>query len=293
VTAVAVIGTGHMGAAMATRIAGAGHVVTVWNRTGSTAAAVASSCHATVASTAAAAAGFAAVIVVSLADDEAVREVYGGEDGLIAGLNQGTVVADTSTVHPATVRSLAPLVGERGAVLLDTPVSGSVPVVERGQITVLAGGPLAALDIARPVLESFASRIFHLGDSGAGATMKLAVNSVVHGLNLSVAEALVLAERAGVARELAYDVFAASVVGAPFVQYKRDAFVHPASAPVAFSVALMAKDYRLIADFAHSVGARMDQLDASRAVSEEAIAAGLGDRDMSAVAELLRRPRPR
>lgn len=289
-TAVAVIGAGRMGAAMAARLAGAGHRVTIWNRTPSRASSVAATFGGSVASTAASAVASASVVVVSLADDDVVWSVYTGPDGLVGGLRPGTVVADTSTVHPATVHGLAPVVAARGATLLDTPVSGSVPVVERGQVTVLAGGPADALETARPVLESFAGRIFHLGDSGAGATMKLAVNSVVHGLNLSIAEALVLAERAGVARTDAYDVVAASVAGGPFVQYKRDAFVSPESAPVAFSIDLMAKDYRLIKAFADSVGARMDQLDASRAVSEEAVTAGLGDRDMSAVAELLRRP---
>ena len=118
-----------------------------------------------------------------------------------------------STVAPATVRSLTPLVAQKGATLLDTPVSGSVSVVESGTLTVMAGGDQAALDRARPVLDAFAKSIFHLGDVGAGATMKLVVNSLVHSLNVAVSEALVLAEKAGLDRETVYDIFEAGAAG--------------------------------------------------------------------------------
>jgi 3-hydroxyisobutyrate dehydrogenase/2-hydroxy-3-oxopropionate reductase len=144
------------------------------------------------------------------------------------------------------------------------------------------------LQRARPILGAFGSRIVHLGAQGAGATMKLVVNSVVHGLNQAVAEALVLAERAGVDRAAAYDVFASSAVAAPFVQYKREAYVNPETAAVAFALELVAKDLRLIGDLADSVGARMPQLAANAGVVDEAIRRGYGDRDLSALAHLLR-----
>jgi 3-hydroxyisobutyrate dehydrogenase-like beta-hydroxyacid dehydrogenase len=118
--------------------------------------------------------------------------------------------------------------------------------------------------------------------------MKLAVNSVVHGLNQALAEALVLAERAGVDRAAAYEVFASSAVAAPFVHYKRDAFEHPETAPVAFMLDLVAKDLDLIDTLAIRVGARMDQLAANRQVVRDALAAGLGEQDLSALAVLLR-----
>ena len=118
--------------------------------------------------------------------------------------------------------------------------------------------------------------------------MKLVVNSVVHGLNQAVAEALVLAERAGLDRAAAYDVFASSAVAAPFVGYKRDAYVHPENAAVAFALDLVAKDLRLIGDLAESVGAHMPQLAANAGVVSEALTRGYGDRDMSALAHVLR-----
>ncbi|MBA2953199.1 NAD-binding protein [Nocardioides sp. MAH-18] len=281
---VAVVGTGRMGAAMAARVAGAGHDLTVWNRT----PAKAEGLGGPVAGTAREAVADADVVVVSLADDAAVRAAYGGPDGLVAGLGPEQVVVDTSTVAPETVRALAGDVAATGAALLDTPVSGSVPSVESGTILVMAGGDADALERARPALESFAERIILLGPVGAGATMKLAVNAMVFGLNQTLAESLVLAERAGVDREQAYEVIASSAVAAPFVHYKRAAFADPGSAPVAFALDLVAKDLDLAAALAAEVGAEVPQLATNRGVVGDAIAAGRGGEDLSALAEHLR-----
>jgi 3-hydroxyisobutyrate dehydrogenase/2-hydroxy-3-oxopropionate reductase len=285
---VAVVGVGRMGGAMAARLAGAGLRVVLYNRTSSRATVVAEAIGASVAGTAAQAAAGADVVLCSLADDAAAAASYRGGAGLAAGLRPDAVVLETSTLAPATVRELEPLVAARGAALLDAPVSGSVPVVQRGELTVMVGGDPEALRRARPALDPLARQVFHLGSLGAGATMKLAVNSVVHALNQALAEALVLAEKAGLDREAAYQVFQASAVAAPFVHYKRDAFVQPGNAAVAFSLDLVAKDLALIAGLAERVGARTDQLAANRRVVAEAVAAGLGERDMSALAGLLR-----
>jgi 3-hydroxyisobutyrate dehydrogenase/2-hydroxy-3-oxopropionate reductase len=286
---VAVVGTGRMGAAMAARLAGAGQQVVMYNRTRARAEDAARGTGARVVDTPAAAAAAAEVVLVSLADDDAVRAAYAGDRGLAAGLRPGTVVLEMSTIAPQTVRELEPLVTTAGATLLDAPVSGSVPVVLRGELTVLVGGDASALDRARPALATFARRVLHLGAIGAGATMKLAVNSVVHALNQALAEALVLAEKAGVDRPAAYEVFANSAAAAPFVLYKQDAFLHPESAPVAFALDLVAKDLDLIQALAAQVGARMDLTDAGRRLVDEARAAGLGRADLSALAVHLRR----
>jgi 3-hydroxyisobutyrate dehydrogenase-like beta-hydroxyacid dehydrogenase len=286
--AVAVVGTGRMGSAMAARLHGAGHRLTVHNRTTARAAEWAERLGTVPATSPAQAVADADIVVVSLADDAALRSSYLGPDGIVAGLRPGAVVLDTSTVDPDTIRDLFPLVAGAGASLLDSPVSGSVMLCERGELTALVGGSAVALDTARPALETFAGRVFHVGESGAGATIKLAVNAVLHGLNQALAEALVLAEQAGVQRAAAYEVFAASAAGAPFVQYKRDAYLRPDETPVAFALDLVAKDLRLIATLAQRVGARMDQAATNAAVVADARAAGLGDQDMSALAHLLR-----
>ena len=112
--------------------------------------------------------------------------------------------------------------------------------------------------------------------------MKLAVNAIVHATNQALAEALVLAEKAGVDRATAYEVFASSAIASPFVLYKRDAFERPGETPVAFSLDLVAKDYALILALAERVGAVMDQATTGRATAAAAMEAGLGQQDMSA-----------
>jgi len=284
----AVVGTGRMGAAMVGVLRRAGEPVTVYNRSSSRADEVASSFAAVVADTAGEAASVARTVLVSLADDAAVQSVYSGPDGLVAGLRGNSVVVETSTLSPATVRELAARVEGAGAAMLDAPVSGSVPLVERGELTFMVGGDAEALDRVRPVLDLLGKRVFHLGGHGAGATMKLAVNAALHGLNQALAEALVLAEKAGIDRSAAYEVFASSALAAPFVLYKRPAYERPGDQPAAFTLELVAKDLALAIDLATEVGARTPQLATNRDVVAAALAAGLGEADMSALAVLLR-----
>jgi len=288
IQSVAVVGTGRMGGAMVARLRGAGHPVVVFNRTTERADDVAALTGATVAATPREAAEAADVVIVSLADDAAVTAAYAGSDGLVAGLRPGAVVLESSTVAPHTVRALGSDVAARGATLLDAPVSGSVPVVQRGELTFMVGGDPDALDRVRPVLAPLAAEVFHVGAPGTGAAMKLAVNAVVLGLNQALSESLVLAERAGIDRADAYKVFAASAVAAPYVRYKREAFERPDDTPVAFMIDLVAKDLTLIAALAAETGARMDQAAANLRLAQEAVDAGYGTRDISAVAAYLR-----
>ncbi|MEA2497818.1 MAG: 3-hydroxyisobutyrate dehydrogenase [Actinomycetota bacterium] len=264
------------------------HDVVVWNRTYSKAQAVADATGAEVAATAAEAARGASFVLTSLADDAAVEKVFVGSEGVVEGLDPGTIVMEMSTIAPRTVLDLRSPVEDRGAALLDAPVSGSVSFAEAGTLTIMVGGEAEAVDRARPVLEALSTKLLHVGDLGAGATMKLAVNAIVHGLDVALSEALVLAEKTGVNRAAAYEVFANSAVAAPFVLYKQEAFVHPEEAPVAFSLDLVDKDLELILDLAGSVGAQMEQGETNRLVVRQALEAGLGDRDLSAIAVLLR-----
>ena len=284
----AVLGTGRMGAAMAERLASQGVAVVVYNRSRERAAALAERIGATIASSPAEAAAAADVTISMVADDAAVRALFEGPDGVAAGIRPGSVAVDCSTVLPDTIRSVAGSVQAKGAGILDAPVSGSVSSTLSGELTIMVGGGAADLDRARPVLDRLARRVFHLGPLGTGAAMKLAVNTLIFGLNECVAEGLVLAERNGIDRALAYDVLAASAAGAPFVGYKRDAFVEPETTAVAFSLALAAKDLRLIADLAAASGTAMPQA----AVNLEVVTAAEGsignEADFSRVASHLR-----
>jgi 3-hydroxyisobutyrate dehydrogenase-like beta-hydroxyacid dehydrogenase len=274
-----------MGGAMAGTLRRNGFDVVVWNRDRAKCDAVASVSGASVAESAAVAAAAADVMLTSLADDAAVETVYAEAK---EGIHGGQVVLEMSTIAPQTVRAIEPAVRERGGSLLDAPVSGSVPVVERGELLIMVGGDADALDRARPVLESLSSKIVHVGELGAGAATKLAVNALVHGLAVALSESLVLAEKAGVDRSTAYEVFASGAAGAPFVQYKRAAFERPDETPVAFTLDLVSKDLDLILELADRVAAPMAQAQTNRREVRDALVAGMSGRDMSALAEYLR-----
>jgi 3-hydroxyisobutyrate dehydrogenase-like beta-hydroxyacid dehydrogenase len=272
---------------MARRLASQGASLVLYNRSRERAEELAATIGASVAASPAEAAWQVDVLISMVADEQAVENLYRGPQGAIEGLSDRTVAADMSTVPPSVVLGLESAVRATGAGLLDSPVSGSVPLAEAGTLTIMAGGEAADLERARPVLEMLSGRIFHMGGLGKGATIKLAVNAIIFGLNQSVAESLVLAEKAGVDRARAYEVFAASAIGAPFVQYKRNAFVEPGAHPPAFSLELAAKDLRLILGLAHEVRADMPQSEVNLEQIAAAAASG-AHQDLADVAVRLR-----
>jgi 3-hydroxyisobutyrate dehydrogenase/2-hydroxy-3-oxopropionate reductase len=274
---------------MARRFAAAGHDLVLWNRNISKAEILAGEIDAIVAATAANAAAAADVVITSLADDTAVRSVYLGESGVAAGIEPRSIAVETSTVSPETIEVVGAAIDATGAGFVECPVSGSVATVESGTLTVMAAGDQDQVARIEPVLSAIAKRVIHVGVRGNGAATKLAVNGLVHGLNVALSEALVLAEKAGVDRRTAYEVFASGAGGAPFVRYKRDAYEHPDNAPVAFSLDLVAKDLELITALGERVGAPMAQAETGLDIVRRAISAGLGDRDLSAVAVFLRK----
>ena len=282
------IGTGRMGSALATAVAGKGGHVVLYNRTPDRARLLADRLGGRVASTPADLAADVDVLITMVADDEAVRSVYRSPGGALGGLSARTVAVDMSTVLPDTIRGLEAEIRATGAGVLDAPVSGSVTLAEAGTLTLMVGGEAGDLERARPVLEAVGRRIFHLGPLGAGATVKLAVNTVVFGLGAAIAEALVLAEGAGVDRATAYEVFANSTFASPFVDYKRGSYVDPDGTPPQFSIDLARKDLGLILELAGRVGLSMPQA----SVNEEVLGAAArdlgGQRDFALVAEHLR-----
>jgi len=283
VAEVAVLGAGRMGSAMARRVAGAGHGLTVWNRTEAAAHALASSVPggARVAGTPADAVRGCDVVLSVLADGATTCAVLLDTDVLGALPRQG-VVCDLATSGVAAASALGTGLAEAGVPFVDAPVSGSVPAVEAGTLLVMAGGDPAAIAAAEPILAAFARRVVRVGDVSAGQAMKLAVNLVVHDLNAALAEALILAEHAGITRQDAYDVLADSVVAAPFVGYKRAAFLDP-DTPVAMSLDLVRKDLRLIAELAADVDVSIAVTAAAEVVVEAACEAGHGSQDMAAL----------
>ena len=288
VLTVGLVGTGRMGSAMARALSRAGVPLVVHNRNPDRAQALADELGARVAGSPAEVAAAADVTLTMLADNAAVTDVFGGDRGLLAGARRGSVLVDLSTVTPDTLRAFAAAARAAGVGLLDSPVSGSTATAEAGQLTLMVGGEAADLERARPALKPLAKAIFHLGPLGTGAAMKLAVNTLIFGLNGAVSEGLVLAELAGIDRAAAYDVLAASAAGAPFVGYKRAAFVDPDGTPVAFSLDLAEKDLRLITAFADALGVSMPQATTNLAMVRSASTGGRGGHDFSTVAQELR-----
>ena len=287
-TRIAFLGLGRMGAPMAANLVKAGYPVVVWNRTLEKATAFAAEHGAEAAETPARAAAQTDVVITMLADDAALAACHRDAGGILAGLKAGAVVVDMGTSSPGIVAELTRDVAARGGRFVDAPVSGSVAAATDAALTILAAGPVDAVEAVRPVLAAMGKKVFHLGESGNGSAMKLAVNTVVHGLNCALAEALVLAERSGIARADAYEVFLNSAIAAPFVHYRQEAFERPGGVPVAFRMVLAGKDLRLAQELAAALGAVLPQAARNQDIFARAIAAGYGEHDESAVADYLR-----
>lgn len=229
------------------------------------------------------------VVITMVADADAAREVIAGPGGVLKGAGPGSIVVEMSTIGPAAARELAAAAARQEVALLDAPVSGSVSTAEAGELTTMVGGEVEAFERVRPTLAAMTRAQFHLGPSGAGAAMKLALNLLVASTAHALSEALVLAESAGVAPEDAYEVVMASAVSSPFVRYKRDAYLSPARTPAAFSLQLMDKDLEL----AEALAAESHLPLLAAAAAREAVARAEelvgGDADIAELAEALRR----
>lgn len=285
---VAFVGIGKMGLPMAGNVLRAGHDVTVFNRT-------VERCDplrddgATVATSAAEAVRDAEVLVTMLADPTAVAAQILEDEAVLGDAPEGLVWLEMSTIGPTAARKFSSRAADEGVEMLDAPVSGSVAVAEAAALVAMVGGGDDALERARPVLEAMTKAHFHLGASGAGAAMKLAVNVMIASQTVAISEALVLAEAADIAREDAYEVIAAGALASPFVDYKRDAFLDPDGTPAAFALDLMRKDLKLALEQGEAVG--LPLLGAGASADVMTLAAGLegGDEDLVRVADALRR----
>lgn len=189
-------GMGIMGKGMAANLLGAGHNVTVWNRTPDRTAPLVEA-GAAVAATPAELAAQCDIIMMCVSDTPDVEEVTLGTDGLINGLATGKIVVDHSTISASATKKLAAAVQGKGADWVDAPVSGGSEGAEKGTLSIMAGGTAATLEKVMPYLEAYGSSITHVGPIGAGQMVKL-VNQVLVVVNgLAVSEALLLAEAGG------------------------------------------------------------------------------------------------
>jgi 3-hydroxyisobutyrate dehydrogenase-like beta-hydroxyacid dehydrogenase len=216
----------------------------------------------------------------------AVRAVTGGDDGILAGLGPGKVYVDMSTASPANTRALAAKVAERGAAMLDAPVSGSVLTLEQGKLTVMVGGDEAVFEHVRPVLEAIGPKVFHVGANGAAVTIKIASNLSLAVQMTAFSEGVLLAEKSGIPRAKAVEVLLGTVIASPMVTY-RGPFVLEQPEEAWFDVNMMQKDMNL----ALELGRELDvPLPTTATVNELLTAArglGLEHRDFAIVFDVL------
>ncbi|MBI3429781.1 MAG: NAD(P)-dependent oxidoreductase [Actinobacteria bacterium] len=214
------------------------------------------------------------------------EQVLIGESTLLRSANPGVIFVDMGTSGVESAKLLSAKISAAGYRFVDAPVSGSVATIASHQLLVLASGPGDAIDEIRPVLSAFAKKVANLGAAGNGQAMKLAVNLVVHSLNAAVAEGLALASAAGIDLVAAYDIFDESVIAAPFVKYKRSAFLD-AGAPVAMRMDTVLKDLGLIHSLGLATGARLDATLALEELYRQACAGGFESRDMASLLHFL------
>jgi 3-hydroxyisobutyrate dehydrogenase/2-hydroxy-3-oxopropionate reductase len=205
------------------------------------------------------------------------------DGGLFATAAEGHRHVLMGTMGIGVVKELAAEAARRGVCLADAPVSGSVAAARAGTLTTMVGSTPELFDELRPVLAEFTQAQFHVGPVGSGNVVKLAVNVVVGAINESVAEALLLATKAGVDRSLFYEVLQAGAGGGAYVDYKKHAFLSADDPPVDAPVTLIHKDLTLAAELAEQLGIRLPGAAADASVLADAIAHGHGNLDLSRI----------
>jgi 3-hydroxyisobutyrate dehydrogenase-like beta-hydroxyacid dehydrogenase len=240
---VGIVGLGDMGTGMAERLLDAGYEVHGWNRTPAKAErleprglriaesprAVAESC---------------TFVISMVADNAALRAICDGESALLAGLGPGKVFIEMSTTAPALVRELAERVAATGAKLLDAPVSGSILTLRSGKLLIMVGGDRDAFERAQPVLLAIGPTVRHVGEVGQAKALKIGVNLSLAVQMLAFSEGVLLAERSGVDRRVAFDTFLHSVIASPMLQYRAPFALDPPDYPW-FPCTMMQKDLDL------------------------------------------------
>ena len=281
------VGLGVMGSRIAHRLLQGGHHLTGYNRTRSKAQWLLDQ-GMQWAETPRAVAEASDVTFTMVTNTEALRAVTEGPHGIVAGLGPGKVYVDMSTVSPAASRALAAQVAATGAQMLDAPVSGSVSTLEEGRLTIMVGGEAATFERVRPILLAIGPKATHVGENGKAVLMKIATNLGLAVQMLAFSEALLLAEKGGIARETAADVLLNSVIASPMLKY-RGPFALNMPDEAWFDVNMMQKDLLL----ALEAGRQTDVPLPTTAIANEMLTAarglGLASYDFAVVYEVLAR----
>ena len=274
------IGLGYMGSRIARRLARPGFSVVAFDRNRRKAAELAPVGISPV-SDPRDLAHNADVILSCLSDDEAVRAVYDGPDGVIAHARPDALIVEMSTVRPETSRGLYRAGKKRGIDVLDVAISGSTPAAEQGALTLLSGGDRDVFDAAEPIFRAIAAQWFYLGPSGSGTTMKLVVNALLGVGMQAIAEAAAFGEKAGLERDRMLEVLAQTKVVAP-AHAGKIAQARANNYAPQFPLRHMNKDFKLILEEAATLQAPMPVTAAAQQKNMSEAAQGV-EEDFSAV----------
>lgn len=274
---IAYLGLGTMGRGMAGNLVKAGHDVTVWNRSAGRSVPGAET-----ASTVAEAVDGAEFVLYCFADDRAVRDVVLSEGGLAGLVSASAVVIDLSTISPEASEEERAAFEARDVRFLDAPVFGSKGEAEAGGLWVVVGGDAEVYEVSRPVLEAVSETVHHIGPGGAGVRMKLVGNLVVASQLLALGQALTLAKKGGLDLQKVLDVLAVTDFKSPIFDGVGPSVLAGDYSP-SFALALMQKDAGLIQSYADAVGASVPGVATARRYIDEAMEAGFGGENASAL----------
>jgi 3-hydroxyisobutyrate dehydrogenase-like beta-hydroxyacid dehydrogenase len=273
------IGLGLMGSRIVKRLLAAGHQVYGYNRTPAKAAGLIQEgmlWQATPREVARA----ADITFSMVTDTAALSSITEGPDGILAGLSQGKIYVDMSTVSPRLIRELAGRAAAAGARMLDAPVSGSVPAAEQGTLIIYVGGEAQALEAVRPIFESLSQKIIHVGANGQAIATKIAINLNLPAQLVALFEGVLLAERSGVPRAAALDALLNSVAASTAMKY-RAPFILNMPEEVWFSAAMMQKDIQLALELGEELGVSLRTAELVNEMLERAKEMGYSDEDFA------------
>lgn len=279
-------GTGRMGAAIAQRLLGLGHEVTVWNRTAEKTGPLAAA-GAKVAATPSRLASASETVITILTDASAIAAAYHSKDGLLSGDVSGKLFVEMSTVRPETERALAGKIRAKGAAMIECPVGGTIGPAKDGKLFGFVGGETADVARAKPLLEQMCRRIEHVGPVGAGASMKLAINLPLLVFWQAFGEALALVRPLGLDAARLVDIFG-DTSGAPTALRNRAPALAAAIqgkevGPITVDIDAMRKDLRTMVEEGKGLGAELPVTSRALECYDQASGAGLGKGDITAI----------
>ena len=279
-------GLGRMGVPMAKNLINAGFDIQVWNRNPARSAYFATEMQCQIAQTPEALASACDIVITMLADDAASQDVYLGESGLLKG-KKAMVFIEMSTVSPNWINRLQSQSSR--AAIIDAPVSGATQAAQAGKLMIMVGGSEEITQPLLPIFDALGEKTIILGKQSAGATMKLAINSVIHSLNQAAAESLNLAQAAGIELPLAYEALESSAACAPMLRYRKPLYLNERAHQVTFTIGLAAKDVDLATRLARSLDVQMPQAELNLGILNQASQNGYANRDMASVISYLKK----